>query len=343
LQTPSFAATTEKRNTWQTAQIKINEFRNAEVPTEGPISFASFSIGEEISESEALTVKWSPAGLGEHNSCALTVLTSNLVLSLWSAFQFSSWRRSFILNHALALHFQKIYPDEDIIAFGDRTEHLKRFQRVRCFCWAPKPPPVSDRSGKGDSTRFLIAVANDEGQLLILNVSSPFIGSPSSSHSWEASVLAHFELEDDLDLQRPTLFWTFEDYMLKNSSAEQITWSPWFLRDEQYVSFIAYSIHHEVVCRRVIWSGDKSRPGLEIDQFRIHLPMAEGQIFRGALHFDTVVHRRKVSLVYQTHHEITCCSISTERLHKYGVYHYGMDSWDELAGILSSDLTTDSY
>jgi hypothetical protein len=145
-------------------------------------------------------------------------------------------------------------------------------------------------------------------------------------------------VKDDLEPERPTLHWTFEDYMSKTFSARYLSWSPWLLQGKQYTSFIAYSLHDEVVCRKVTWTRDMDEPRLEIDQFRISLPIAEGLAVRGALKFDTIIHRRKVVLVYQTHHEITCCSISTDKPHKYVLYHYEFGNWDEIAGMLPPDV-----
>jgi Transcription factor IIIC subunit delta N-term len=327
-------AQNSRQQEWQITQIKMNEFTTAEVPTEAPISFASYSTGEEISESWVTAVKWSPPGLGEHDRSVLSVLTSNLVLALWATSPDSSptaptLKRSLLFNHSLESLYWSLNPQEKKPSNGERSEDLKRFQRIRSFCWAPIVPINTYNT---TDIPFWVALANDDAQILIANVRSPFTIPSANDKGWDAPIVSHFDIKKETQSLRPQLLWSFEDYMSNQRYTDQLTWSPWFLEDERYASFIAYTFIDEIVCRKVVFPTVSSELTIQILDFAIRIPIPEGVVAKGQLRFDTVVHRNQLTLICQIHNEIICCSILVSKGHTYTISRYGLEHWDELSG-----------
>ncbi|PGH23557.1 hypothetical protein AJ80_02337 [Polytolypa hystricis UAMH7299] len=156
---------------WHTTRFKTNLFTNAEWALLLPQPSTHFSLGEEQSTSTVTTISWSAPGLGKYRRCALAVLTSNCLLSIWERVDgYAKWVRVAIVNHALRNWFAA--------ASGDDVVAVQRRQRVRAFAWSPVCRKVGaggddeEEEEDGDSrwgVNFL-AVANNAGDLTLLQV-----------------------------------------------------------------------------------------------------------------------------------------------------------------------------
>ncbi|PKY01022.1 hypothetical protein P168DRAFT_334957 [Aspergillus campestris IBT 28561] len=158
-----------KANTWHVTRIRVNLFANKEWPTIFPQKNEHFSIGPEQSLSTVVGLSWSPPGLARYRRCALAVLTSNLLLSLYEAGAKGKWKRVAIVNAALKPEFQSFVKDAGLCL---------RKTYIRSFAWAPplkvsRDPEGAAYSVPGPEARWgvqVLAVTNDDNDLMCLQV-----------------------------------------------------------------------------------------------------------------------------------------------------------------------------
>ena len=152
---------------WTHIRIRVNAFTHEEWPPKLPESFAEMSIGEEQARVTIASLAWSPYGIGKHGRSVLAVLTTNLLLSVWSPggdpITVGSWQRVLIINET----------------------------RVRAMSWVP----VGILSAKSQTSLImkkrencLLAVTDDRNGVSFFLVSSPFV--PNSS-SWNFQRIGH--------------------------------------------------------------------------------------------------------------------------------------------------------
>ncbi|KAF2273934.1 uncharacterized protein EI97DRAFT_382639 [Westerdykella ornata] len=253
---------------WQHFPLQTPWFTKDELPAREPAPTDIYSIGEEISTSYTVALAWSPPGLAKHRKCALAVLTSNLVLSLWDSQgkpqDKANWERKLIVNHALTDYFKA--PErrkEKSYIVSDKDEALRLRQRVRCFAWAPASPTVGAYGTVGTRTSWLqhmIALSNDDNHIVIMAVDSP----ASRFHvdqSWTCQVLAHFVIAQDPDEEdfEPT----FEDLMDQQRHVSHISWSPWTETGDGLQSIVAYATNKDVRLRALSYANGNIDFGAE--------------------------------------------------------------------------------
>ncbi|RMZ88265.1 hypothetical protein DV736_g4503, partial [Chaetothyriales sp. CBS 134916] len=131
---------------WHTESVRVNRFSELEWPHQELAALGDLSIGEEQSESRAVSLAWSPPGLGLHKRSVLAVLTSNLVLSLWeSNGKPGTWRRALVVS-------EHIHNEE-----ANSPGFKRRSRRIRAFTWLP--PLIDAHAPKWGA--HLLAVVND--------------------------------------------------------------------------------------------------------------------------------------------------------------------------------------
>ncbi|EDP55366.1 conserved hypothetical protein [Aspergillus fumigatus A1163] len=183
---------------WHITRFRVNLFTSREWPTVFPQNRDDFSIGVELSPSSVVSLSWSPPGLSRHRRCTLAVLTSNLVLSFYQLVD-GKWMRVAIVNNALAAHFNSFIHDE-----GPRL----RKTNIREFAWCP---PLKVPQGQNDSvpaaeSRWgfqILAVANDDNDLIFLHVRRAETGSPPSSYSFD--IISIISVHDPAATKYPTV------------------------------------------------------------------------------------------------------------------------------------------
>ncbi|KAJ4323152.1 hypothetical protein N0V94_002038 [Neodidymelliopsis sp. IMI 364377] len=259
---------------WQHVPLQVPWFSNEELPVKEAAPLSNYSVGEEISPSVPIAIAWSPPGLAKYRRCALAVLTSNLVLSIWSAegkLQVeSTWNRRVFINHALVHYFCTQARNSTSHVSSDAGEQLRLKTRIRAFAWAPALPSVSYTLGSQTSydQQFLV-VANDDNELAFLAVDSPTT-SLGSSREWSATVLTHSTLEpkNESIFTDPTFF---DDLMKQQRFISHIAWSPWITSGDYHQSVVIYATNEDVRGRLVILSNGNITLSDEIVYPKIHL------------------------------------------------------------------------
>jgi Transcription factor IIIC subunit delta N-term len=223
---------------WETLHLQTNSFTDDELWVQDPLSFPSWSAGEEISTADVAALVWSPPGLAKYRRCALAVLTTNLALSIWasesSPKQLSSWSRVMMVNHALDEYFDKEQPENDVnvemneverITFlQSKLEREKKQMRIRAFAWSDPLHVPGAASHWGEQ---FLAVSNDCNEVLLLRILSPYSKSSTKQGKWTASVATRIQLRSGEETG-PTISSTAEDCIPRPTHVRHLAWSPWF-------------------------------------------------------------------------------------------------------------------
>ncbi|KAF3050970.1 hypothetical protein E8E11_010543 [Didymella keratinophila] len=252
---------------WQHVPLQVPWFSNDELPLKNPAPLANYSIGEEISPSVPIAISWSPPGLAKHRRCALAVLTSNLVLSIWSAegalHEEPSWNRRLLVNSALTDYFSKTMTTTVGSISSSTEEQLRLRSRIRAFSWAPSLPPRSYSIG----TRLsydpqYLAVTTDDNHVVFLAVESP-TSSLGSSQAWKADVLNHTFLAPAA-VTTTTGSDLLEDIAQQQRFIPHVAWSPWVRHDDHCQSVVVYATNKDVRARRITYKIGEISLGDEI-------------------------------------------------------------------------------
>jgi hypothetical protein len=242
-------------------------FSNDELPLRDAAPLPNYSVGEEISPSVPIAIAWSSPGLAKYRRCALAVLTSNLVLSIWSAEgklqEESSWNRRLMINDALASYFAHNVTVQASHVTSDAGEQRRLRSRIRAFAWAPALPSAFNTMGTQIVYgRQYLVVANDDNQLVFLAVDSS-TSTLGSSQGWKANILTHMSLEfEEGSIFTDPLF--FDDLMKQQRFISQVAWSPWMERSDSYQSVIAYATNEGVRGRLITHNNDSIKLGAEV-------------------------------------------------------------------------------
>ena len=191
-------------------KLLINQFSTKEWPYLERASFPCFSIGEEQSDSHVIALAWSPPGLARNGRCALGILTSNLLFSIWDTEGDVSvaalWRRMLIVNHALEAYCPAVKPNEANI--GLRRQRI----RVCAAAWAPSLTWNGPFQEEAEAQPFLLAILNDNFEIVLFEIDR--FAHAGATGNLKATVVASCAI----DANRP------ED---PDGCPEQLTWSSW--------------------------------------------------------------------------------------------------------------------
>lgn len=183
---------------WRQIQFRINTFTVDEWPIQEPDCFDRFSVGEEQSTSVVTALAWSPPGLAMHKRSVLAVLTSNLVVSFWASVAdpvvTASWQRVFVLNNAVKKSWERRCFSRSLQM--PIENQLRRKLRIRSMAWAPRIRQWPEKYQQSVETKwgmFLLAVANDDGEVVFLLISSPYT---TESTSWDSHIVKLISLDE---------------------------------------------------------------------------------------------------------------------------------------------------
>lgn len=259
------------------------------MPLQDPFTWNHFSIGEELSSRHVVSLDWSPPGVAKHRRCALAVLTSNHTLSIWECIGrpelVSDWKRALIVNNVFQDHFLKSNNPDGVGAVAD-SERLKQLQRIRAFAWSPTLRDVAASDPLiANTTRGVqyIAVSNECGDVLILEITSPYnVLAPSDE--WTASVVQTFRVEEDAALQTP-LFACLPSYTQpRQPYADQLAWSPWV--EDVYglpASFLSFTTLKAIYHKEMKAERRDNEIQLDLQPTYVHAPESLGVLPRGPL------------------------------------------------------------
>ena len=172
---------------WDHVRFQVNRFTVDEWPWPEPASFKDMSIGEEQALVTVSALAWSSCGLAKHRRSVLAVLTSNLLLSIWTSYtdptDSESWERVMIVNYLLI-------PEH----ISTSQKQPRTSQRIRSMAWAPVYPEHAERQTPFSMRKwgvFLMAITDDENGVYYVNFVSPFIG---PSMAWDVQILLYKKL-----------------------------------------------------------------------------------------------------------------------------------------------------
>lgn len=250
----------DKSEPWHQVTVQTSLFTEAEWSTKEPLPSYGFSIGEEQSYSHVAALSWSPAGLARHQRCALAVLTSNHVLSVWQSNSDprdkKSWERVLIINHAL------VNPSKLDTTGSDVDLDARLAWRIRSFAWGPVVrclEIIKTRSGC-DTTltvdRFLLSVTNDLGELVLLEVRSPHQASVEQGRQWTCHAVSRSTVSASKHAYHKVGNIT-GDIFRKGTFASNLAWCKWksfpgAAEGGTLSSVLAYNIGRELYVRLVL-------------------------------------------------------------------------------------------
>ncbi|KAI9886377.1 MAG: hypothetical protein M1823_001831 [Watsoniomyces obsoletus] len=342
---------------WDLVRIRVNDFTSDEFAYPKPASFAIFSIGEEVSDFEATSIAWSPAGLAKHGRAALAVLTANHVLSVWDPTanprEEVNWKRALIVNHAMKNQLFERWPLEpDGNLDGREMRRLRR--RIRAYAWSH-----ACRLGPDDRWGVpLLVVANDYHEMVITRARSPYNGLTQSSEDWDLEILARIDLKDDLNISagRPSR-WRAALSGLRFAS--NVAWSPWYGDPENgHIALLAYCFRDRIHVKKVLVrregaaaGGSASRSSLTVTVGRDELDLlAPGCSPNVQLVWHDQVYRGSMYLALATPAVVCIITVNTELADnsqrqepsinergndsaKYTMRRFQLDTWDPIAGL----------
>lgn len=244
-------------------------FTNEERPQLDCAPFEIYSIGEEISTSFPVSLAWSPPGLARHRRCALGVLTSNLVLSIWEPDgdpqRESAWSRVTLVNDTLREYFSTHETGIRSYITSGLEDVIRLRQRVRAFAWAPGFFRCTQGVGivgtNGDWLPHILALSNDDNQIVILTMHSP-TSKLEVDGSWSPEVVAYFSIaasHEEVDVDS----FTFDDIMNQQRHASHVSWSPWVITETGLLSVLAYATNEDIRLRQMSYFGGKIKFGSE--------------------------------------------------------------------------------
>jgi hypothetical protein len=314
---------------WDIIHLRINEFSEDEVATEGPASSSIASIGEELSTGEVSALAWSPKGLAKYERCALAILTHNLALSIWtpglSPRSPHSWKRVLVVNHELERYIKEIRPSAS-------PETVKQLRRIRAFSWSPVA--LFDSGNEN-----FIVVANDSNEIIIFWVPSRPNEAAGKDAEFSVRALAHFPADPTTEVALiPDLTWTFEDYLNNRVAATHVSWSPWahLKEDDAFVAVIAYATWTHLRFRQVhvIMSGGV--PKVTVGEQCVKSPFAVPGSVNSSLFVNPHVIGGRIELVVSVgstlwRHNLAVLGDIDHRSQKYE-----RSDWDPVSGMSKS-------
>lgn len=252
------ANTTLEEDKWQRVRLVTNQFPESELPLLDPLPWESFSLGEEQSTSNVITLAWAPPGLAKYKRCALGVLTSNYVLSLWAPLatpkESASWSRVLVLNNTLRQHFQRLNSP------SSKTDTIWRLRsRVKAFSWSPLFRNISDKIAASTIHRQFLAIANDYNEIVVLRVDrASGLGSAQPN-----SLSAHVVLSFTASIPRCEP--VHGDVLTPTSIIDHVAWGPWWAdANNIHYSKIAYIVGSQMQIRECKLSFVEEGPSLEM-------------------------------------------------------------------------------
>ena len=333
---------------WSYAFFKANAFTADEAPLFEPLSFKSFSVGEELSSRHVEALEWSSPGLARYGRCALAVLSSNHVLSFWECDGrpdvAANWRRKTIVNHVL----QRFYQDlgrKDNESVQDHHERMRVSQRVRTFTWSPALyPGLSYENTQQpfpslyDRSHQFLAVSTEAEDILLLRVSPSCDILMPGANEWNVEVTHCFNsrsLARDA-LQSGPSNGELDPLACGNTSfiADHLAWSPWKLENgslEQFstLAFVANCQLFSVIVG-VAANNDLAAPKTAKHSRPKHLIASRSDIM-GPLSF---VPETNLLMAFAADN-VFCLGTSAADLTESSdlTNHHLDDRWDEITGL----------
>ncbi|OCL10748.1 hypothetical protein AOQ84DRAFT_288628 [Glonium stellatum] len=326
---------------WHDIRIQTNIFTETELPTKQPAPFRTFSTGEEISLSTAAALEWSPPGLVKHRRCALGVLTSNLVLSIWVSESnpriAASWRRVLIVNSELERYFKDLQSTEGKDSEYEQVERLRLRRRVRAFSWSPSTSDSGPSTTVGSPLNwgtYLLAVSNDNNEIVILRITSPY-DPLSPTKEWLVKAIGHFQVLGNSSSQVQTPG-TFDEYVQQQRFISHLAWSPWSGGGSgRHQSILAYASNSELRARNIFgYTQRNGQLSISISESET-IYQAVNLKYAGPLRWGPQVDGRdRIFLVAFSQTDALCFSVLETDASNFEMSTHDLDGrWDAISGV----------
>ncbi|KAK6436730.1 hypothetical protein LTR95_007074 [Oleoguttula sp. CCFEE 5521] len=180
-----------QKGTWDVISRPASFFTVEEIiPMDAGMGSDMWSLGEEQSQRHIVSLAWSPPGIAKFETCALAVLHSNHVLTIWECtgrpHDSTQWNRCLLINHVI----QALYRQENGKDLSNgSSERLQVSQRISAFAWASKMRDPGVSMAHPSQTGQLMAVGTGRGDLLVVEIHSPHDLFDFSESEWSVKIL----------------------------------------------------------------------------------------------------------------------------------------------------------
>ncbi|KAH0014969.1 hypothetical protein KCU78_g8420, partial [Aureobasidium melanogenum] len=339
---PRLKAIASDERRWDKINLKTSFFTLDDIQLQLPLSWKNFSIGEEMSESFVHALDWSPPGLGKHKRSVLAVLTSNHVLSIWECVGkpeiATDWVRACVVNHALQAHYKEKDVQSSEESEHDHFERMRAKQRIRAFAWSPALPNSSLSGASGDSTtgRPYLAVSNDRGEVLVIEIQTPHSILEPDTARWRLSIATSFGIDvpetkkSALNACMPVTFkW-------RSPFVDQLAWSPWALDSNNMpTSILTFTSRSSLQCASVRVDDEKSPTDVTVGSIVSLMDEIPDTHAAGCIRWAPKLNSAKEAfLVYPTRSSFYCLQAQPGLSLEFQVSAQEINTpWDEIAGM----------
>lgn len=295
-----------------------------------------------MSESFVHALDWSPPGLGKHKRSVLAVLTSNHVLSIWECVGkpeiATDWVRAGVINHALQAHYKAKDVQSPEESENDHFERLRAKQRIRAFAWSPALPHSSLSGASGDCTTSnpFLAVSNDRGEVLVVEMQTPHDVLKPDAAQWSLSVVASFGVEvpdpkkSALSACMPVTFkW-------RSPFVDQLAWSPWDVDSANMLtSILTFTSQSSLQCASVKVDDERHHAGVNIGPVVSLTDEIPDTQATGCIRWASKLNGAKEAfLVYPTRSSFYCLQAQPGLSLDFNISAHDINTpWDEIAGV----------
>lgn len=305
-----------------------------------------------MSESFVHALDWSPPGLGKHKRSVLAVLTSNHVLSIWECVGkpeiATDWVRACVVNHALQAHYKEKDVQSSEESEHDHFERMRAKQRIRAYAWSPALPNSSLSGASGDSTtgRPYLAVSNDRGEVLVIEIQTPHNILEPDTARWRLSIATSFGIDvpetrkSALNACMPVTFkW-------RSPFVDQLAWSPWALDSNNMpTSILTFTSQSSLQCASVRVDDEKSPTDVTVGSIVSLMDEIPDTHAAGCIRWAPKLNSAKEAfLVFPTRSSFYCLQAQPGLSLEFQVSAQEINTpWDEIAGMLCVEVFTDGH
>ena len=304
-----------------------------------------------MSESFVHALDWSPPGLGKHKRSVLAVLTSNHVLSIWECIGkpeiATDWVRACVINHALQAHYKEKDVQDPEESEHDRFERLRAKQRIRAFAWSPALPDSSLSGASGNCTTRspYLAVSNDRGEVLIIEIQTPHDILEPHTTRWGLSVVASFGI-DVPDNKKSALSACLPvTFKWRSPFVDQLAWSPWALdANNMPTSILTFTSQSSLQCTSVKIDDEKSPTDVTVGSAVSLMDEIPDTHAVGCIRWAPRLNSAKEAfLVYPTRSSFYCLQAQPGLNLEFQVSAQEINTpWDEIAGMFCVEISADA-
>ena len=180
-----------------------------------------------------------------------------------------------------------------------------------------------------------LAVSNDENDVVVLRIQSPFDFFSPAASEWSAQVVACFSVQPKISLcsSAPPII-LLNEHMEEQRFISNLAWSPWGLsEDGTPQAVLAYTTNEKLLLRRIRITGLSETSAVNFDESDIVLEGSTGTRGTSLLRWAPKISDHLLHLVAFTPAEARCYEVDMNNLSDFRLsncYLYGR--WDSISG-----------